>query len=524
MNLMTRFLRRISLLFNRKQFAGELDEEMSFHRAQVERDLVAQGMNPAAAHSEAARQFGNATLLREQSHAVVAFRAETVMQDLHFTIRQLRQKPGFSLTAILILALGMGVSVAIFGFVDAALLQPLPYADPNRLMSVDESAAVFPRSNLSYDDYEDWKRLNRSFSSIDVYTGNGYLLRGASGTEPVPAARVSDGFFTTLGVKPLLGRVFAPGEGQPGRAKIVMLSYGTWLKRFGARNDVVGQSVNLSGDAYTIVGVLPRDFAFAPRGNSEFWVPLLDKIECEKRRSCHNLDGIGRLRDGVTPQAAMADLQAIAAQLEKEYPDSNKGQGVSLLPLSEIIVGNVRPILLTLLGGAGLLLLIACVNVASLLLVRSESRRREIAVRSALGATRARLMRQFVTEGLVAGKGGLCCGLPRRLLDRDVDDADDSERCRAARAVPFRRGIKCAHKCICGFDRFACGSAACGNSNPSAFLSGYSRRTGRRRARCGGKAVASHGRKSCSSGIGDSCCSSCGRGPAGAELLSIAAR
>ena len=439
MNLMTRFLRRISLLFSRKQFAGELDEEMSFHRAQVERDLVAQGMSPTAAHSEAARQFGNPTLLREQSHAVVAFRAETVLQDLHFTIRQLRQKPGFSLTAILILALGMGVSVAIFGFVDAALLQPLPYADPNRLMSVDESAAVFPRSNLSREDYEDWKRLNRSFSSIDVYTGNGYLLRGASGTEPVPAARVSDGFFTTLGVKPLLGRVFNPGEDQPGRAKIVILSYGTWMKRFGGRNDVVGQSVNLSGDSYTIVGVLPRDFSFAPRGNSEFWVPLLDKFECEKRRSCHDLDGIGRLRDGVTPQAAMADLQAIAAQLEKEYPDSNKGQGVSLLPLSEIIVGNVRPILLTLLGGAGLLLLIACVNVASLLLVRSESRRREIAVRSALGATRARLMRQFVTEGLLLATAGCAAGslvaywivvLMTRMIPKDI-----------APRVPFLSGV-----------------------------------------------------------------------------------
>jgi macrolide transport system ATP-binding/permease protein len=173
----------------------------------------------------------------------------------------------------------------------------------------------------------------------------------------------------------------------------------------------VGQSVSLSGDAYTIVGVLPREFAFAPRGNAEFWAPLLDKSGCEQRRSCHNLDGIGMLRDGVTPQAAMADLKAIAAQLEKEYPGSNQGQGVSLLPLSEIIVGNVRPILLMLLGGAGLLLLIACVNVASLLLVRSESRRREIAVRGALGATPARLIRQFVTEGLLLAAAGCAGGL-----------------------------------------------------------------------------------------------------------------
>src|SRR6266568_1948331 len=331
MNPFTHFVKKLSTLLGRRQFRKDLDEEMAFHRAQVERDFVAQGMTPQQARYEAMRQFGNATLLKEQSNGEVAFRVETVVQDLRFALRQLRKNPGFAVTAILILALGMGVSVAIFGFVDAALLQPLPYAEPNRLMSVDESAAVFPRSNLSRDDYDDWRRLNKSFSSIEVYTGNGYLLRGASGTEPVPAARVSDGFFRTLGVKPLLGRVFAPGEDRPGGAKIVMLSYSTWLKRFGGRGDVVGQSVSLSGDSYTIVGVLPREFAFAPRGNAEFWAPLLEKNGCEQRRSCHNLDGIGRLRDDVTPQAAMADLKAIAAQLERQYPGSNQGQGVSLL-------------------------------------------------------------------------------------------------------------------------------------------------------------------------------------------------
>ncbi|MGA8730731.1 MAG: ABC transporter permease, partial [Terracidiphilus sp.] len=190
-----------------------------------------------------------------------------------------------------------------------------------------------------------------------------------------------------------------------------MLTYGTWVKRFGSRRDVIGQAVSLNGDSYTIVGVLPREFAFGPRGNAEFWTPLLDKNGCEQRRSCHNLDGIGRLRDGVTMQAAQADLQAIATQLARQYPASNQGQGASVIPLSELIVGNVRPILLTLLSGAGLLLLIACVNVASLLLVRSEGRRREIAVRGALGATRVRLARQFVTEGLLLAAGGCLAGL-----------------------------------------------------------------------------------------------------------------
>ena len=406
-----RFMKRLALLFGRKRFRNELDEEMAFHRAEVEKEFATEGMTPEAARYAAMRRLGNTTRLREESHRVVAFRAESVVQDLHFALRQMRKNPGFAVTAIVILALGMGVSVAIFGFVDAALLEPLPFANPTRVMSVDERSANFPHSNLSRDDYEDWKRLNRSFSSLEVYGGTGYLLRMGATTEPVPAARVSDGFFRTLGVKPMLGRDFLLGEDRPGKQKIAMLTYGTWVKRFGARRDVVGQSVSLSGDSYTIVGVLPREFAFGPRGNAEFWTPLLDKNGCEQRRSCHNLDGIGRLRDGVTMQAAQADLEAIATQLARQYPGSNQGQGASVIPLSELIVGNVRPILLTLLSGAGLLLLIACVNVASLLLVRSESRRREIAVRGALGATRVRLARQFVTEGLLLATGGCLAGL-----------------------------------------------------------------------------------------------------------------
>ena len=411
MNPVFRFLKKLPILFRRTRFRDELDEEMSFHRTEAEKAFVADGMSPAAARYAAKRQFGNASALQEQSHEVVGFWMETVVQDLRFAFRQIRKNPGFAFTAIFILALGMGVSVAIFGFVDAALLEPLPYAHPDRLMAVDEASAMFPRSNLSRDDYDDWKRLNHSFSSIEAFGGTGFLLGTSSGIVPVPAARVSDGFFSTLGVKPMLGRGFLPGEDQPGKSKIVLLTYGTWMTRYGGRRDVVGQSVTLSGDGYTIVGVLPREFVFAPRGIAQFYVPLLEKNGCEQRRGCHNLDGIGRLRDGVTVEAARSEMQAIAAHLAKQYPGSNQGQGASVIPLAEIIVGNVRGILLTLLIAAGLLLLIACINVASLLLVRSESRRREIAVRGALGATPIRLVRQFVTEGLLLATAGCLGGL-----------------------------------------------------------------------------------------------------------------
>ncbi len=408
---LSRLVRRLALLFHRERFRGELDEEMAFHREQTERELIGDGMSADRARSEAMRRFGNPASLRERTHEAVGFRLETVLQDLRFALRLLRRSPGFTALAILILALGMGTCVAIFGFVDAALLRPLPYPDAGRLVDVNENATLWPRSPLSYPDYLDWKRINHSLSALDLYNGTGYLLTTPSGTEPVPGVRVTDGFFRTLGVRPLLGRDFLPGEDRAGSGRVVMLSYGTWVKRFGARSDIVGRVVTLSGDAYTIVGVLPRDFQFAPQGQAEFWAPLNTLTHCEQRRSCHSLWGFGRLREGVTVQAALADLESIAKQLERQYPESNRDQGASVAPFSEIVLGNVRPVLVTLLCGAALLLVIACVNVASLLLVRSESRRREVAVRGALGARPARLVRQFLTEGLLLaalGSGAGC--------------------------------------------------------------------------------------------------------------------
>jgi predicted permease len=335
---------------------------------------------------------------------------ENLLQDIRYALRQLRKSPGFAITAILILTIGIGASTAIFGFVDAALIRPLPYAEPARLVDVNESAAMFPRCNLSYQDYLDWKKLNQVFSSLDAYNQYGYLLRNSSGSEPVSAVRVSTGFFKTLGVAPFLGRDFHAGEEQLEAPQTVILSYATWQKRYGGRKDAAGETVTLSGVPFTIIGVLPQSFQFTPQGDAEFWTTLRAE-DCNTRRGCHNLYGIGRLKDGVTVEAALADMKAIARQLEIQYPDDNRGQGAWVKPLSEVFVKDVRPIFLALLGGAGLLLVIACVNVSSLLLVRSESRKREIAVRGALGASRIRLMRQFTTEGLALAFAGGLLGL-----------------------------------------------------------------------------------------------------------------
>ncbi len=403
------WLLRLWRLFSRNLSDQEFAEEIETHLQMQIDDNLRSGMNPERARREAILKLGamELTMQAYRDRTTLPF-VETLWQDLRSTIRQLRKNPGFAATAILVLTLGIGATVAIFAFADAALIKPLPYREPSRLVGIFGSIPLGPRFHLSFPDYYDFKRLNRVFTSFDVYDLNGFMLSISTGTQLAPGGRVSAGFFRTLGVTPILGRDFAPGEDKPSAPRTVILSYAAWQERFAKRRDVLGQTVTLDGNPNTVIGVLPRDFHFAPAEPAAFWTAEHDESPC---RGCHWLYGVARLKDGVSLQMAAADMTSIAQQLEAQYPDSNHGNGATVIGLPEAIVGDIGPILLVLLGGAGLLLMIASVNVASLLLVRTQSRKREMAVRAALGASRGRLLRQFVTEGLVLAASASLTGM-----------------------------------------------------------------------------------------------------------------
>jgi macrolide transport system ATP-binding/permease protein len=412
MRLLEIVRQRIRSLFFRTGVDRELEEEVRYHMDRDIQTRIESGMNGCEARRATLRAAcGIEQRMEECRDARGWTPLDNLRKDVAFAFRQWRKNPGFACTATLVLALGICSGVSIFAFVDAALLQPLPYRDPARLVAVYGTTLAFPLSNVSYPDYLDLKQRSGAFSAFDIYQRRGTLVTTPAGTQPASAARVGAGFFRTLGVTPLRGRDFLAGEDQPSAPPVVLLSCEAWLAEYGGKEEILGRTVTLDGEAHVIVGVLPRDFHFAPVGRPAFWIPFRPADGCDLRRSCHAAYAVARLGDGVTVETARADLKAISGRLEKEYPDSNRDQGVELVPLAETILGGIRPTLLILLGGAGLLLLIAAVNVCGLLLLRAESRRREIAVRRALGASSTRLIFQFTAEGVLLALAGGTLGL-----------------------------------------------------------------------------------------------------------------
>jgi predicted permease len=335
-------------------------------------------------------------------------------QDIQYGMRVLLRRPSFTIVAVLVLALAIGANVTIFSFIDTALLRPLPYRDPEQLVKIWDSrqAEVYSRFEASYPDYLDWKQQNQAFSSLAAYGGGGnVVLAGADGPQMIKAGRVSDNFFQTLGVSPLFGRLFQSGEDLESAPRYAVLSYSFWQRQFGGRRDVLGQSVTLNSVPRTIVGVLPKNFHFAPIGEVDLYVTLHAGGGMRIRRNLHWLHPVGRLKPGVSREQAQGMMNVVAANLEKQYPDSNKELRPVVVPLSELITGQIKPILLVLLSAVGLLLLIACANVANLLLARSATRAKEFAIRSALGARRWRVIRQVIVEGTLLATVGTVSGI-----------------------------------------------------------------------------------------------------------------
>jgi macrolide transport system ATP-binding/permease protein len=404
-------LRRAWNLLSRSRVDREIDLELASHIEMRMEDNLAAGMTPEDARRDALLRFGNRTATKERvvNMDLVPLLA-SIWSDVSYTSRQLVRNPGFALTAILVLTLGICASVAIFAFVDAVLITPLPYKNPSRLVGLFESTPLGPRFHLSHLDYLDWKKLNHVFTSVEAFDQRTLALKTATGVQRTEGATVGAGFFRLLGITPVLGRDFRPGEDTAGAPRTVILTYSAWEKRFGKQQDVLGKSVILNDTPIVIVGVLPQWFQFAPAGPAEFWMPLQFSPKPEERGE-HGMLAFGRLRDGVSLREASADMSTIAQQLAKQYPDADEGRGATVVPLTELVVGSLRPTLLLLLSGAALLLLIACVNVSGLLLVRLQSRQRELAVRGALGASCARLMRQLTTETVVLTLAGTSLGI-----------------------------------------------------------------------------------------------------------------
>jgi putative ABC transport system permease protein len=409
-------------MFRKKKFERELDDEL---RAYVELQVLEKvrgGLSPEEALREAQRELGGMEQVKDGVRDVrpgVFF--ETVLQDIRYALRTLRRNRAFAAIAILTLALGIGANTAIYSVVDAVVLKPLPYPDPDRVVMLwERSQTDGHQGNVAAANFYDWREQSRSFAkmaAIDPYPD--FILNGAGESQRLSGADVTVDFFSLLGTRMELGRDFLPEEDRPGGNHAVILSYATWKRYFGGRRDIAGETVELNGSAYTVAGVLPADFSFvskaadySARNQFDLFRPMaLPTPPPAWMRGTHPLCVLGRLKPGVSLEQAQADMDHIAAKLERLYPRDDKGMGVLAVPLQQHVVADVRGALLALLAAVGLLLLITCANIANLLLTRAAARGREITLRAALGGSRSRIARQLITESLVLTAAGSLCGL-----------------------------------------------------------------------------------------------------------------
>jgi putative ABC transport system permease protein len=407
---------------------NEIVEELSQHLEDQYEQLLSRGESEEEAYADTVRGLDENELLgrelqrverRAQSEPVALGKEKANLlgdfwQDLRYGLRMLVKNPGFTIVAVAALALGIGANTAIFSVVNSVLLQPLPFKDPNQLVMLWEDATHlgFPKNTPSPANFLDWQRQNSVFAGMAAMAPRSFNLTGSGEPERLDGRRVSANLFQLLGVQPQLGRAFRPEEDAPG-SRVVILSNGLWQRRFGGDRQIIGRAINLSGESYTVIGVMPTAMEL-PRmtdWHDQLWVTPAFPAEEATSRGSHYLQVIARMKPGVTLPQAQAEMKTIAARLARQYPEDNLRIGATVNPLREEYVGEIRPALLILLGAVAFVLLIACANVANLLLARAAVRQKEISLRLALGATRSRLVRQFLTESLLLAAGGCAFGL-----------------------------------------------------------------------------------------------------------------
>jgi len=384
----------------------DMDEEMRFHIEAHASELMKRGITREKALRQARMEFGGVeTTKAECRDAVGVSFLETLLQDVRHSVRAMLRTPVFTLTAIIVLALGIGATTAIFSVVDAVLLRPLAYRDSGRLVTI----LMYGDGPVSAGNYIDWRDQSRSFTTMSAAEYWSPNLTGIDSPEHIPGLKVTQDLFPMLGIKPLLGRLFLEGEDKKGADREVILSHRLWQRRFSSEPSVLGKPIALDGDAYVIVGVMPQGFQFAPfwATKAELWVP--GAFGSRVHSSGGSLRIFARLKDSVSLAQARAEIASITARLEQQFPGTNRN--VVVTPLKEKVVGTIETPLLVLLGAVAFVLLITCANVAHMLLARAATRQKEIAVRAALGARRGRIIRQFLTESILLGGVGGALGL-----------------------------------------------------------------------------------------------------------------
>jgi putative ABC transport system permease protein len=420
---------RVAALFTQRRQDDDFGTEVAVHLQLLTEENVRRGLPPGEARRQAILRFGGPVQIQEQQHESRSLPfVETTLQDIRYGMRALRRSPAYSLVAIATLAIGIGAGTAVFSVVGAVLLRPLPFKAPDELVRIFETNPLrrWTRNIAAPANYADWRERNKSFTGVAAYeqfnsNGSGasdLFLTGFGEPQGIKSLGVSGNLFEVLGAAPLIGRTFADEEQWEGRARIAVLSYGLWQSAFGGDPSIVGKTITLSGRGYDVVGVMPPAFFF-PGRDVQLWMPFGYTPQLMKTsRRPHWLGVVARRRPGISFEQARDDMTAIARDLEKQYPDTNTQMGVRLEPLHESYAGGTRTALLMLSGAVGLLFLIVCANIANLQLSRGVSRTRELAIRRALGAGRARIVRQLLTESVVLSVVGGALGFGLAALAR----------------------------------------------------------------------------------------------------------